>query len=34
MANPLKAKYLIECLGMYDWSLAAKFLLDYQVSEP
>ncbi|XP_064619256.1 peroxisomal acyl-coenzyme A oxidase 3-like [Lineus longissimus] len=31
MASPLKAKHLTESLGMYDWSLAAKFLLDYQM---
>ncbi|KAM9424411.1 peroxisomal acyl-coenzyme A oxidase 3-like [Pholidichthys leucotaenia] len=27
MANPWKAVYLDDCLGMYDWSLSAKFFL-------
>lgn len=33
MANPLKMIYLNDILGMYDWSLAAKFSLDKGVSE-
>lgn len=32
VARPLSVQTLITCLGMYDWSLAVKFLLHMLVS--
>lgn len=32
MQNPFKMTILNDCLGMYDWSLGAKFFLNKMVS--
>lgn len=31
MANPWKAMYLDDCLGMYDWAMVAKLFLSLGV---